>query len=123
MRLASLLFCVSTVGFAGTWSGYLVDSRCWMSEQTNVSPDATTVNRDMNTPVSYCSANARTKKFAVVLDDWNALKFDSVGNELASGVAHRAQKGYVLEATVSGVRNKKTINVTSISGKLIKKPY
>jgi hypothetical protein len=29
MRLARLLFCLSPLGLAGTWSGFLVDSRCY----------------------------------------------------------------------------------------------
>ena len=48
LRLFSLLICLSPLGFAGTWSGFLkVDSNCFASEQSNVSQDATTVSRDM----------------------------------------------------------------------------
>ena|SRR5215469_16890507 len=122
MRLASLLFCASTIGFAGNWSGYLVDSRCYAIEQTNVSEDTTAVSRDMNGEVRYCSPNARTKKFAVVLNDWTSLKFDSAGNARASGLVRQAHKGFVFEVWVGGVRNKNTIKVGGISAAAINKP-
>jgi len=54
MRLAALLFCLSAAGFAGTWSGYLVDSKCWTSRQENVSLDTSTVSRDMRMDLYYC---------------------------------------------------------------------
>jgi hypothetical protein len=122
MRLASLLFCVSSVGLAGTWSGYLVDSRCYANEQTNVSEDTSVVSRDMRMELGYCTPNAKTKRFAIVLNDWNTLKLDPAGNARASGLVRQAHKGSGFEVTVGGVRNKNTIKVDCISAKAIKKP-
>jgi hypothetical protein len=122
MRLASLVFCLSTVGFAGTWSGYLVDSRCYADQQANVSEDATVASEDMKMDLGYCSPNTKTKKFAVVLNDWNSLKLDSAGNARAAGLVRQAHKGYGWEITVGGLRHKNTIKVASLSARAIKKP-
>jgi hypothetical protein len=121
MRLAILLFCVSAVGFAGNWSGYLVDSRCWASETFAVAGPS--VGRDMNMEIRYCSANARTKKFAVVLNDWGRLTLDSSGNRRACALVQQAHKGSVAIVNVRGVRNKNSIKVESISGRWVKKPW
>jgi hypothetical protein len=115
MRLATLLFLVSTSGLAANWSGFLVDSRCYQSEQTNVNKNTTTVDRDMNAEVRYCSPNAKTKAFAVVLDNWDSLGFDAAGNTKAAALVERDGKRSVLKVTVSGTRNKATIQVGSVS--------
>jgi len=101
MRLATLLFCISTVGLAANWSGYLVDSGCYASRQTNVSGDTTTVDRDMNMDIRYCSPTAETKKFAVVLTNWRGLKLDSAGNVRASQLVRHAVKRSLFDVTVA----------------------
>jgi len=122
MRFATLLFCASTIGFAGNWSGYLVDSGCYASRQNNVSGDTTSVDRDMNMDLRYCSPTAETKKFAVVLTNWQRLKLDSAGNVKASQLVRHARKRSVFDVTVSGVLNKKAIKVGSISAISIRTP-
>jgi len=119
MRLATLLFCVSSIGFAGTWSGYLVDSGCWANRQTNVSSDATSASREMNADVRYCSPTDDTKKFAVVLRDWQRLKLDPAGNTRAYQLVRHTGKRHWYVVSVSGaLSNKKTIKVGSISAAL-----
>jgi hypothetical protein len=115
VRLATLLLFASTVGFAANWSGFLVDSRCYANEQSNVNKNTTTVDRDMNAEVRYCSPSAKTKGFALVLDDWNSLKFDSVGNAKAGALVGNANKKSVVKVTVSGNLNRDTIQVGSVS--------
>jgi hypothetical protein len=115
MRLATLLILASTLGFAGSWSGLLVDAKCYASEQTNVNKDATTVDRDMNGEIRYCSPGARTKSFGVVLPDWDSLKFDSAGNAKAAQLIRSAGKRSVLDVTVTGTQKKDRIEVSSLS--------
>jgi hypothetical protein len=110
MRLLSLLILVSTLGFAGTWSGYLVDSRCYASLQNNVSADTTTVSRDMRYGLQLCGATHKTKRFAIVLNDWSVLKLDTAGNERAAAIVRNNSKRSALYCiTVAGTRIKKTI--------------
>jgi hypothetical protein len=110
MRLLSLLIGLSTVGFAGTWSGYLVDSRCYESQQNNVSADTTTVSRDMNVGLQQCRANLKTKRFTIVLNDWSVLKLDTAGNERAAAIVrHNPKRSALYCITVAGSRVKNMI--------------
>jgi hypothetical protein len=97
------------VGFAGTWSGYLVDSRCYASERYNVSWDAPIPGgEDTNGELRACIATSKTKHFAIVIPDWTALKLDAAGNERAAAVARsvvrKPKTPYCV--TVVGVRRK-----------------
>lgn len=115
MRLAALLFCISTVGLANSWSGFLVDSRCWESRQNNVSQDTSTASRDMDGDVRYCSPRAHTTKFAVIQHDWTPLKLDSDGNTEAAELVQHGKVGCVTYVYVTGTVNHHTIRVHSIS--------
>jgi hypothetical protein len=122
MRFALLLLGVSAVGFAGNWSGYLVDSSCYAARQSNYSADASTTDRDMNMDIRYCSPTADTKKFAVVLHDWRRMKLDPAGNVRAAQLVRRhGGRRSIIAVNVGGVlRNKKTISVGSISALSVK---
>ncbi len=122
MRLATLLLLISSLGLAKSWTGVLVDSNCYANEQTNVGKDQTTVDRDMNTEVRYCSATPRTKVFAVVLPNWTSLKFDSAGDTRAANVVRKATRNSLFEVTVTGDLRKDTIQVGSMSARQIKTP-
>ena len=110
MRLAVFLLCIATVGFAGSWSGYLVDSHCWQSWETNTSSPATTADRDMQMDLRYCSPTAHTRAFTLVLDDWSSVKLDAAGNEKALGFVRNGQ----LHVTVSGTRGGGMITTGSV---------
>jgi hypothetical protein len=86
-----------------------------MSRQKNASADTTTVSRDMNMDVRYCSPTADTRRFAVVLRDWRRLKFDGNGNLKALRIVETASKRGVFDVTVSGVLKKNMIEVGAIS--------
>jgi hypothetical protein len=110
MRLLSLLICLSAWGFAGTWSGFLVNSRCYASVQNNVSADTTTVSRDMSLGLRECSATPKTERFSIVLSDWSVLKLDTAGNASAAAIVRRNPKRSALYCvTVAGVRHKNRI--------------
>jgi len=115
MRFAALWLLVTSLGLAKTWSGLLVDSNCYANEQSNVNKDQTTVDRDMDMEVRYCSPNSKTKTFGIVLADWNSLKFDSAGNAKAAGLIGSAAAKAPLEVRVSGDLKKDTIAVSSVS--------
>jgi len=105
MRLASLLFCLATVGFAETWSGYLVDSRCYTRDQINTSRDGeTTVSRDMRLTMSRCAPTDRTTHFAIVANDWSSFRLDEAGNERAAAIVSKNGKSKLYCVTVAGSR-------------------
>ena len=117
MRFASLLFCLSTVGFAGTWSGYLVDSRCYADERNNVTWDDNSFGDDMSMEVRQCVATSKTKHFAIVLPDWTMLKLDAAESGKAAAIAHnvapKSSTPYCV--TVVGVRRKDTILASPVT--------
>jgi hypothetical protein len=84
MRFAVLLCLSSALGRAETWSGTLLDSRCWDFEENNTKAVSIYVDRDRNMEIRFCSPTAKTKSFAVVLPDGMNLKLDSAGNAKAS---------------------------------------
>ena len=117
MRFASLLLCLSTVGFAGTWSGYLVDSRCYADERNNVTWDDNSFGDDMSMEVRECVATSKTKHFAIVLSDWTMLKLDAAESDKAATIAHnvarKASTPYCV--TVVGVRRKDMILASPVT--------
>jgi hypothetical protein len=115
MRFVPLLFMVSSLGFAGSWTGYLVDSSCYATVESNRNNNPTSVDRDMNAEIRQCSANEHTKNFAVVLSDWVSVKFDAAGNAKAAELVRQSPKGSEIRAAVTGDRAKDTVKVSSIS--------
>jgi len=117
VRLA-VLFCLSAgLSFAGTWSGTLVDARCWGFEERNIPPNDTTqfVDRDRNEEVRFCSPGAKTKTFAIVPPDGMSLALDGAGNAKAAGLIRGASKYAVIRVSVTGDLANQTIQVRSIA--------
>jgi hypothetical protein len=108
---------MSIVGFAGSWSGYLVDSRCYASERNNVTWEEGIVGSDMDMELRACAATPKTKKFAIVLPNWSSLKLDAAGNERAAVIAHSVARKRPTPycVTVVGVRSKDMIQAGPVS--------
>jgi hypothetical protein len=117
MRLAVLLGLSSGLSFAGTWSGVLVDSKCYDAEERNVNPTdtLTSVDRDGNLEIRYCSPSAKTKSFAVVRSDGPSLHLDSAGNAKAAELVPKTRKKSRLAVAVIGEISGDTIKVDSIA--------
>jgi hypothetical protein len=117
MRFATLLFLSSTFSFAGSWAGALVDSKCYAAEERNVNPTdtLTSVDRDRNSEIRYCSPRTKTKSFAIVLPEGTALKLDAAGDAKAAELVRATGKKSLFNVAVTGERDKNTIKVDSIS--------
>jgi hypothetical protein len=117
VRFTCLLCLSSALSFAESWSGNLVDSKCYAAEERNVNPTDTQpyADRDRNLEIRYCSPSAKTKSFAVVQPDGSSLKFDTAGNAKAAGLVQKSGKKAQLYVAVTGELNKNTIQVESIS--------
>ena len=116
VRVAAL-FCWSAVlSLAGSWSGSLVDSKCYASEERNVNPTDTStyVDRDGNLEIRYCSPNKKTKSFTLVLPDGN-FNLETAGNAKASELVRRIGKRSPLVVVIRGEMAGKAIQVESIS--------
>ena len=120
-RLACIACLWSALGLADSWSGVLVDFRCWDSIENNTKALSTDVDRDRNLEIRLCLPNARTKYFAAVLPDGFTLKLDAAGNlKAAELIRQRVPRAPVFVA-ITGEANPpksdtiKAIRVDSIS--------
>jgi hypothetical protein len=117
MRLLLLFSLTSAIGLAGTWSGRLVDTKCYENEERNVNPTDTLifVDRDQNSKIRYCSPKAKTKSFTIVEPSGQYFRLDSAGNAQAAGLLQRTGQRKELYVTVTGELSKDTIKVDSIA--------
>lgn len=117
MKLAVLFCLASGLSFAGTWSGTLVDARCWGFEESNVGQKTTLayVDRDRNLEVSLCAPGAKTKLFFVIPPDGVSVALDAAGNTQAADLIRSTGSKAPLRVVVNGEKQKNTIQVSSIS--------
>ncbi|HWE52518.1 MAG TPA: hypothetical protein VG273_22170 [Bryobacteraceae bacterium] len=117
IRLAVLGCLSSSLVFAEYWSGALVDSKCYESEERNVNPTdtLTSVDRDGALEVRYCTANAKTRSFALVPWEGPALRLDTAGNAKAAAMMRSLRKQSPQIVTISGQLQKNVIEVDSIA--------
>lgn len=114
-RLAALACLSSALCFAGSWSGALVDSRCWDSQENNTRGTSIYVDRDGNLEIRLCSPGAKMKSFAVVQQDGLSLKLDAAGNAKAAELIQETGKKAPVTVVITGETSKDTIKVDSIS--------
>lgn len=122
MRVAVLFFLASTLGYAGTWSGLLVQSNCYTREQENTNKYASTADRDMGMEARLCAPTPDTKSFAIVLPDWSSIQLNSAGDAQAAQLVHTAGKRALFQVTVDGTWNGDRIDVKSLSGTRLAAP-
>lgn len=117
IRFAALLAVFSSLSFAGSWSGALVDSKCYDSRERNVSSKDTLtfVDRDTREEVRYCSPTAKTKAFAVVQQEGPTLKLDPEGNAKAAQFVRQTGKKSLFLVSVMGQLNGDRLALDSIS--------
>jgi hypothetical protein len=114
-RLAALLCLACPLAFAGSWSGILVDSNCYASEERNVTKNYGTVEQDVNMEVRACIPKAHTKAFALILRDGDKLELDSAGNAKAAELVRNAAKRTLIRVTVTGDADKQVIKTSLIA--------
>jgi hypothetical protein len=116
-RLAALLALSSALSLAETWSGSLVDSKCYGYEEHNVNPTdtLTSVDRDQNQEIRYCSPNPKTRAFVFVQHDGTSFALDSAGNAKAAALIQATGKKHPFPVVVTGEMSKNTIKVDSVS--------
>jgi hypothetical protein len=119
--MRSIFFAVLLLGsspaFAENWTGYLLDAKCYASEERNVNPFAASfdANHDRAYEIRVCRPKVRTRKFAVVEVNGNSFELDPKGNEKAADFVRRTGEKRLLNVTVTGDRRDHTVTVESIS--------
>src|SRR5579862_1858278 len=99
----AFLVCVAAIpAFADGRSGFLVDSKCYESEERSVSPNDrfNPVYRDWDLEIRLCSPSAKTKSFYIVNDRGYGFRLDPFGNELATAIVRQAGKKHSLKVSV-----------------------
>jgi hypothetical protein len=115
MRLTTLACLSATLTLAGSWSGVLVDSKCWDNEENNTRATSIYVDRDGNLEIRLCSPSPKTKSFAVVQQDGLSFNLDSAGDAKAAELVRKTGKKSLLTVAITGEMIKHTIKVDSIS--------
>jgi hypothetical protein len=117
MRLAILICLTSWPAFCGTWTGVLVNSKCYDDVERNVNPWESAVDaaRDRNYEIRYCRANERTKSFTVVQQDGQSFKLDAAGDAQAAEIVRNGNKKYIFVVSVTGEMDRRVVKVDSIS--------
>ncbi len=116
-RLAFLFCLASGFAFAESWSGDLVDAKCFAAEQRNVGSKDTLiyVDRDLNLEVRYCHPTAKTKTFGIVQPGGVLLEFNAAGNTKAADLVRQTGKVELLRVNITGEQSKNTVDVNSLS--------
>jgi hypothetical protein len=104
------------LGFAGSWSGWLVNSKCYASMESNRSEPESFSNWDRNLAIRYCTADKKTKSFSVVRwDNGSNFNLNPAGNEKAAELPLNADKKFVYLVNVMGETSRNTVTVQAIS--------
>lgn len=105
-KLVIPVFCfASQLTFAQSWTGVLVDAKCFQTAQPSYSESDSPATKDANLEIRLCSPKAKTRLFAVVPRNGDAVVLDTAGNAKAAELVHqRTSKGPVF-VTVNGEKN------------------
>jgi len=116
-RLVALLILCAAAALAESWTGLLVDSKCYSAEERNVNPTdtETSVDRDVMYSIRYCSPTHKTKAFALVEQYGERLKFDPAGNAKSADLVRNVNKKHMLQVSVTGEMSGKLLRVDTIS--------
>jgi hypothetical protein len=114
LRFAFLFTLTSVLSFAESWSGALVDTKCYAIAQNNVShghPGST----DKKRAVRSCSPNEKTTSFSVVPQVGMAINLDTYGNEKARELVLKEGKKSPFMVSVTGDKTEDTLKLSTIS--------
>ena len=100
MKLLALLALFSTLAFADTWSGTLVDVMC--------------KNKDLASHTTKCALACSKSGYGLVLAGGKFVKFDEAGNAKALAALKATGKEKDLTAKVTGTLDGDTVQVESI---------
>lgn len=117
LRLIVVSIFVSAAAFPATWSGVLVDSKCYAAEERNVNPhdSLTAVDRDKYQEFWYCSPTKKTRLFAVVQNDGAVVPLDPATNPKIEELVRQAGKQSPFAVIVIGERTDRLVRVDTIS--------
>jgi hypothetical protein len=99
-RVAGLLTLFSSLAFAETWNGTLVDVMC--------------KNQDLAGHTTQCAIKCAKSGYGLVMADGKFVKFDEAGNAKALAALKATSKEKDLKAKVTGALDGETVQVESV---------
>ena len=99
-RVAGLLTLFSSLAFAETWSGTLVDVMC--------------KNQDLANHTTKCAISCSKSGYGLVMADGKFVKFDEAGNAKALAALKASSKEKDLKAKVTGTLDGDIVQVESV---------
>jgi hypothetical protein len=114
IQVAGLLTMLSTLASATTWSGVLVDGKCYAGFRGNTRSSLRFVDRDTAWMIQYCAPTFKTGCFVVVPVDGGTFPLDSHGNAQAWALVRKIGKRRLLVVEVDGVKKGKDVAVSTI---------
>jgi hypothetical protein len=124
LRLAGIFGMVATLGFATTWSGSLVDARCYAGFQGSKKSAMHYVDRDTSWVIGYCAPRVRTSSFVVVPVDGGTFPLDSHGNKQASAIVRKVGRRRLILVQVAGVKKGNNVAVSTVKlARVFPRPY
>ena len=115
-RVAVLLGLAATVSFAATWTGELVDRRCYVAMEDNIGPDGPYyVDRDIAGEIGDCVPPVKTHAFEIVQLDEVPIDLDSRGNAQCAALVRKYGKKPMLLVQVVGEKTGHTVKVSKIT--------
>jgi hypothetical protein len=117
VQLAVLFGMLTPLSFAETWSGHLVDAKCYTTEEQNKNPSTTLedVNRDRVEEIRACPPKPNSKAFTIVQFDGQKLDLSPAGNAKVTEFVRNTGKQHFYHVTITGEMNGKEIRVDSIA--------
>ena len=114
---SGVLFGVLTSAvFAETWSGHLVDAKCYTTEEQNRNPTTTleNVNRDRVEEIRACPPKPGSKAFTIVDFNGQSINLASDANAKVVEFVRKTGKQHFYHVTVTGRMNGKDVELDSL---------
>lgn len=115
LRVLLLASLTSALSLGESWSGLLVDSRCYASSQNNMKAVSHPASTDIGRTLRVCAATAKTKAFAIAQHDGTSVNLDADGNQKAHELVMKEAKMSRYEVNVTGDMVQNTLKVAAIS--------
>jgi hypothetical protein len=116
LRFVGVLCLTAGLGFAETWSGALVDARCFGAAEQNHNVDQSLAAQDVGLEIRLCTPGRKTHSFGLVQRDGTMLK---LGPSVDADAAKLVQlgpkpKNSLWLVTVNGKMQDSTVAADSI---------
>jgi len=104
----------STLTAADTWTGFLVDARCYDSEERNARVWDLETNHDRDYEVRVCTPSSKTKAYKLVDRNGQSVRLDPAAGAKVMPLL-QANHSKPLPVTIQGSESGKMLQVDSIS--------